>query len=120
MKTKSHCLYKPAVIFYLFVAIGLFLPPAGKTEVASYDYPITNPLAATVVGTPQSYQADFPQKIPVEQRELEVFTDREIPDILWHNRTLRYSFVAQEDPAPLIFVNAGTKGPRLSGRNPAT
>jgi ABC-type transporter lipoprotein component MlaA len=90
------------------VAIGLFVPPAGKTEVAPYDYPITNPLAATVVGTPQSYQADLPKKIPVKQRELEVFTDREIPDILWYNRTLRYSFVAQEDPAPLIFVIAGT------------
>jgi len=90
------------------MAIGLFVPPAGKTEVAAYDYPITNPLAATVVGTPQSYQADLPKKIPVKERELEVFTDREIPDILWYNRTLRYSFVAQEDPAPLIFVIAGT------------
>ncbi len=108
IKAKSHCLYKSAIIFYLFVAIGLFLPPAGKTEVASYDYPITNPLAATVVGTPQSYQADLPKKIPVKERELEVFTDREIPDILWYNRTMRYSFVAQEGPAPLIFVIAGT------------
>ena len=108
MKTKSHCLYKSAIIFYLFLGIGLFVPPAGKTEVASYDYPITNPLAATVVGTPQSYQADLPKKIPVKHRELEVFTDREIPDILWYNRTLRYSFVAQEGPAPLIFVIAGT------------
>jgi ABC-type transporter lipoprotein component MlaA len=108
MKAKIHCLYKSAIIFYLFVAIGLSLPPVGKTEVASYDYPITNPLAATVVGTPQSYQADLPKKIPVKHRELEVFTDREIPDILWYNRTLRYSFVAQEGPAPLIFVIAGT------------
>ena len=108
MKTKSHRLYKSAIIFNLFMAIGLFVPPAGKTEVAAYDYPITNPLAATVVGTPQSYQADLPKKIPVKERELEVFTDREIPDILWYNRTLRYSFVAQEDPAPLIFVIAGT------------
>ncbi|MGV7228771.1 MAG: MlaA family lipoprotein [Nitrospirales bacterium] len=90
------------------MAIGLFVPPAGKTEVVPYDYPITNPLAATVVGTPQSYQADLPKNIPVRERELEVFTDREIPDILWYNRTLRYSFVAQEDPAPLIFVIAGT------------
>ena len=108
IKTKSHCLYKSAIIFNLLMAVSLFVPPAGKTEVAPYDYPITNPLAATVVGTPQSYQADLPKKIPVKHRELEVFTDREIPDILWYNRTLRYSFVAQEGPAPLIFVIAGT------------
>jgi hypothetical protein len=108
IKTKSHGLYKSAIIFCLSMVIGLFLPPAGKAEVVSYDYPITNPLAATVVGTPQSYQADLPKDVPVKDRELEVFPDREIPDILWYNRTMRYSFVAQEGPASLIFVIAGT------------
>ena len=44
------------------------------SKLLAYDYPITNPLAATVVGTPQSYQADLPKKIPVKERELEVFT----------------------------------------------
>ena len=108
IKTKSSCLDKSAIIFCLFVVIGLFVPPAGKTQVAPYDYPITDPFAATVVGTPQSYQADLPKKIPVKDRKLEVFLNREIPDILWYNRALRYSFVAQEGPAPLIFVIAGT------------
>lgn len=106
--TKSYSLYQSAIIFCLSVVMGLFVAPAGKAEVASYDYPISNPLAATVVGTPHSYQADLPKNIPVKDRELEVFPDRKIPDILWYNRTMRYSFVAQEGPAPLIFVIAGT------------
>ena len=83
-----------------------FLPT--WTGAQSYDYPITDPFAATVVGTPQSLQAELPIDIPVEDFELTVFRDRKIPDVLWYDQTLRYSLVAQDHPAPLIVIIAGT------------
>jgi len=44
----------------------------------------------------------------VEEFELTVHSEREVPDVLWYDETLRYSFVAQDGQAPLIFVIAGT------------
>jgi len=73
-----------------------------------YDFPLASPFAATVVGTPQSLKAELPSNIPVEDFELTVFRDRNVPDLLWYNDTLRYSLVAQGHPAPLIVVIAGT------------
>ncbi len=73
-----------------------------------YDYPDVSPYAATVIGTPVALQAALPKHIPVEDRELTVFPDRELPDILWYGENMRYSLVSQEKPAPLIFIIAGT------------
>lgn len=53
-------------------------------------------------------QAGLPKHIPVEDRELSVFPDRELPDILWYGENMRYSLVSREKPAPLIFVISGT------------
>lgn len=53
-------------------------------------------------------QADLPKHIPVEDRELAVFPDREFLDIPLYGENMRYSLVTQEKPAPLIFVIAGT------------
>jgi len=80
----------------------------GFTLVHAYDYPDFSPLAATVVGTPPNLKAPVPRDIPVEEFELTVHSEREIPDVLWYDETLRYSFAAQDGPAPLIFVIAGT------------
>ncbi len=79
-----------------------------REQEAPYDYPDLSPYAATVVGTPVELRADLPKKIPSEDRALEVYPDRELPDILWYGEKLRYSLVTQEKPAPLIFVIAGT------------
>jgi len=95
------------MIVMLFV-LHFFLPVVSQAQVKDYDYPFTNPLAATVIGTPNAYKADLPKNIPVEMWELEVFPDREIPDLLWYDKKLRYSFVPQDSPAPLIFIIAGT------------
>jgi len=61
-----------------------------------------------VVGTPKSLKAKVPRAIPVEELELTVHPEREVPDVLWYSQTLRYSLVAQEHASPLIFVIAGT------------
>ena len=73
-----------------------------------YNYPDVSPYAATVIGTPPALKADLPKQIPVEDRELSVFPDRALPDILWYGENMRYSLVSQEKAAPLIFVIAGT------------
>jgi len=39
---------------------------------------------------------------------LTIRPERDIPDVLWYDEALRYLFVAQDGPAPLIFVIAGT------------
>ena len=70
----------------MVLALHFLLPVVSQAQVKDYDYPFTNPLAATVVGTPKAYKADLPQDIPVEMWELEVFPDREIPDLLWYDK----------------------------------
>ncbi len=96
-----------AVLVFLVTMVCGF-SSVSQAEEALYDYPDLSPYAATVVGTPVALKADLPKEIPVENLELEVFPDHEIPDILWYGEKLRYSLVPQHEPAPLVFVIAGT------------
>ncbi len=57
----------------------------GFTLVHAYDYPDFSPLAATVVGTPLNLKATVPRNIPVEELELMVYPDRDVPDVLRYN-----------------------------------
>ncbi|MGI9319883.1 MAG: hypothetical protein ACR2O5_00590, partial [Thiogranum sp.] len=61
------------------------LPTSG-----SYDFPFDNPFLATVLGTPEGYRAELPERIPLKKREIEIF-DRDVPDPLWFDNELRYS-----------------------------
>ncbi|MCP4288821.1 MAG: alpha/beta hydrolase [Gammaproteobacteria bacterium] len=88
-----------------FFALLVF---AVQATAAGYDYPFADPYVATVVGTPHAYRAELPQRVPVRQHELKVFPDREMPELLWYGDRLRYSVVAQEGEAPLVFSIAGT------------
>ena len=74
----------------------------------AYDYPFADPYVATVVGTPTEYMADLPRDLPVKVETLKMFPEREVPGILWNLDEMRYSYVRQKDPAPLIFLIAGT------------
>lgn len=82
-----------------------------------YGYPFDDKYIATVVGTPPKYMADLPKKIPVKYRSLTIFPDRKVPDYLWYESEMRYSYVAQKDPAPLVFLIAGTGSPYDSAKN---
>ncbi len=73
-----------------------------------YFYPFVDPYVATVIGTPRIYEAPLPETIPTKKLELTVFEDRVIPKVLWHQDTLKFSLVAQDREAPLIFIIAGT------------
>ncbi|WP_207460777.1 hypothetical protein [Azospirillum sp. SYSU D00513] len=73
-----------------------------------YDYPFTNPWAATVLGTPAEMRASFPATVEPERRRLTVFEDRKVPDGFWYHDGLYYTALLQERRAPLAFVIAGT------------
>lgn len=88
------------------ILIGLSLSTASWT-VQAYDYPIENALAATVVGTPQAFEAVLPEDIRRKELSIKIFPDR--PTIKFAPRNeLTYSLAYQKQEAPLIFVIAGT------------
>ena len=82
---------------------------AAATE--NYAYPLKNPYAATILGTPKGYKADLPRYnlVPHEQFSLKMPDRRPIPDVFWYQRRgLNYAVTAQKEKAPLIFAIAGT------------
>ncbi|HHJ18127.1 MAG TPA: alpha/beta hydrolase [Gammaproteobacteria bacterium] len=75
-----------------------------------YGYPFDDPFVATVVGTPEEDRAKFDIHVPTRRDSLTVFEDREVPDFLFYEAKLRYSYALQKKPAPLVFLIAGTGG----------
>ena len=73
-----------------------------------YDYPFTNPLVATIVGTPPAQKAPLVPDIPVRLLDMTILPDREIPPVFWYNAQLRSALAYQRGKAPLVFVIAGT------------
>lgn len=81
----------------------------------SYDYPIQNPYAATVITLPPEQKVDLSDMPDPEEKTLVLFPDREIPEGFWYEEGLRYSQLLQDKQAPLVYVIAGTGGdPRAS------
>lgn len=74
---------------------------------AGYDYPIENPLMATVAGSP----TDEALKGTIVREKiygLEMFQDRKLPPVLKNLGKHEFSLAWQSGPAPLIFAIAGT------------
>ena len=74
----------------------------------AYDYPFADRYVATVLGTPAEYAYDLPKEVPLKFDTIKMFPERKIPGILWNLDELRYSYLKQKGPAPLIFLVAGT------------
>jgi pimeloyl-ACP methyl ester carboxylesterase len=102
---KGECV-KPFVPKLIFVLVLCTLT-AGA---AAYDYPLRDPYLATIIGTPEEFQPQLPEKIDYELLNLQVFPGRTPPDVFWYQRDFRYSLTFQKGEAPLIFVIAGTGG----------
>ena len=86
----------------------LFFQDAGQALEDDYDYPINDPLAATVVGTPEDQAVKFEMPAPIRERTLSVFPDKSYPDVFWYTEELRYGLALQRHSAPLAFIIAGT------------
>ncbi len=96
---------------------GAAAKSTGVATVSDYGYPLTDRFAATVVGTPEEYQAVLPESIPFVKRRLVVFPDRKLPDLIWYDREMLYSVALQKYKAPLIFLIAGTGGAHNGSKN---
>lgn len=79
-------------------------------------YPFKNALTATVLGTPDRLKAQLPKKANFSIRKLAPLVDRRTPDTLRYARPLQYLLAAQDHPAPLAFVIAGTGDSALSSK----
>jgi predicted alpha/beta-fold hydrolase len=93
---------------HLFSFLLLFFFTHAGADTA-YQYPIDDPLVATVIGTPRDVMAELPEKIPSKEMTVVVFPDRELPNII-AKKALQYTLVKQEHSAPLVFSIAGTGG----------
>ncbi len=73
-----------------------------------YFFPFVSPYAATVMETPQAFQAEAPADVPVREFSVQPFPQRKIPEVFWYLNGLPCSLVAQPQRAPLVFIIAGT------------
>jgi ABC-type transporter lipoprotein component MlaA len=96
------------------VALLLLLPAASGAE---YAYPFEDPYRATVFGTPPEDRAPVPERVPVEIRSLDLHPTRERQPVFWNLPSFRYSVALQDEPAPLVFVIAGTGARFDSAKN---
>jgi pimeloyl-ACP methyl ester carboxylesterase len=90
---------------------------SARVTVENYGFPIQDRFVATVVGTPEGYEADLPKDIPFKKRWLNVFPERQLPDLIWYGQEMIYSEALQDHPAPLIFLIAGTGAAHNGAKN---
>jgi predicted alpha/beta-fold hydrolase len=100
---------------FLLAALWVATGPVAAAD--TYEYPFQNKYVATVIGVPPEDRARLPRDIPVKKRSITIFKDRKVPDYLWYDAELRYSYVLQKGPAPLVFLIAGTGAPYNSAKN---
>lgn len=102
---------------YALSLLSLVFAVAVPSFVLAYDFPIDDPWLATVVGTPTDYRAEVPERIPLKQRSMKIFEDREVPEYFWFDEELRYGYALQRKRAPLVFIIAGTGAGYNSAKN---
>lgn len=103
-----------ALVMCLFLAACASQPTPSPKPIGSY--PISDGIKATVVGTPLAWQARLPDDVPIEMRELAPLVERPVPAVLEYAMPLEYALAAQDRPAPLIFVIAGTGATAASAK----
>ena len=101
------------------LVISFMLTTACWASNGTYDYPLDNRLAATILGTPKDFKAAVPKKVKMHQMRLTVFPDRVVPELYWYQKGLEYFIIRQKGPAPLIFMIAGTGANHNSAKNRA-
>jgi hypothetical protein len=100
---KGGSVKRQVLVLICAVVVGL-----SGARAAAYDYPIKDPYAATIAGTPSEFQPPLPERLDYELLGLKVFPDRPTPDVFWYQREFLYTLSYQKQAAPLIFVIAGT------------
>jgi len=67
-------------------------------------------LRATVFGTPPEDMAPLPARVPLTEIDLKLPWANPVPAVFWFDKKLRVWLSAQQTPAPLAIVIAGTGG----------
>jgi hypothetical protein len=98
------------ILIHSIVMLAFLCGTSAFSDDHDYEYPILDALAATVVGTPEKYQADLGEPVFFEKHKFKVFDDRKTPDYFWYNDKITYGVMRQDKKAPLIFIIAGTGG----------
>ncbi len=96
---------------FLFAAVVL-----AAANASAYGYPVKDAFLSTVIGTAKADEAPVSKKVPIRERRIQRFPEREIPKVFWNQSELRYSVSAQKNAAPLIFVVAGTGASHRSAK----
>ncbi len=94
------------ILKWLLIGLLFWTSPVLAGE--EYDFPYTDPLVATILGSPPEQQIPLVKDIRIRLLDLEILPGHKIPDIFWYNEKLRCSLAYQEHKAPLIFLIAGT------------
>jgi hypothetical protein len=94
----------------LLFLMGSFAVKAGtEADSPHYFFPFVNPFEATVIPLPEAYKEPLHDKISIKTFNLDVFPDREVPDVFWYQRGgLTCSLASQDFMAPMLFIIAGT------------
>ncbi len=98
--------------------LALLLWGAGAafgSEEAAYDYPIGDPLMATVAGTPAE-EALKGIILDEEVYGIRIFEGRQLPPTMRNLKSYRFSLAWQKEAAPLIFIIPGTGSNYKSGK----
>jgi hypothetical protein len=73
-------------------------------------------LRATVFGTPPQDIAPMPSRVPLSEMDINLPWKHRVPAVFWFDRRLRVWFSAQDKPAPLAILIAGTGSDGNTGK----
>lgn len=91
----------------LFLLLSCLLNSAQADD---FSFPAMNAFMATIAGTPPDQRADVPEESSIRQRDLSVrvLPDRDLPPVLSRYQNLHFRLAWHNQPAPLLFLLAGT------------
>jgi hypothetical protein len=103
------------------LAAMLFASTANASEITPYDFPVDDPLVATVLGTPPDYQHPYAKTKKLHERYYRVNLHKPGLERFRGQRRrgshrLEFSLAFQKGPAPLVVSIAGTGGDHASGK----
>lgn len=85
----------------------LLTPEQAYDTKPAYNYPISDPYAATVITLPADMKVDYSSVPEPEDKKITLFKDRPIPQGFWYQHGLNYSELLQTSPAPLVYIIPG-------------